>query len=470
MNVVNVKSKADLEGESSKLISSVSNLESEVTSMKTALESVTNYDGIMLGDAARRVSINLTYTYGDIRDVSESISNYTQNVTKFDKNDFSSSITLSQPSMSVVGFTQKVTSGNAISPIVAKYTSTGSGTVYNIPAGLGSVHTYMGWQCITSPSSNQYKLREAAGMNFDSEGFGIINGRYVVATTTTYGNVGDYIDVVQADGTVIPCIIGDIKNPNDEGCNKWGHLNGQNVVEFVVDKDSWYGSKMHCNPGTASCHPEWSQAKTQIINRGNYFDSPNGPSDEVSAVNLTASTSDATTTSSQPVTNNAPTVASSNTKTTPVSSANTTVSVSTDTSNYHNNEANGFVVSSGNQTYNLSDSDYDLLCSIVSAESDKSYDDALAVVSTILNRCETPAWINSHGTNPISQATAPNQFVVYQEGHYLSYTNGNSPDTVKTAVSDALNGLRNHDYLSFRSNGSTGYSDNMITPTGNRYK
>ena len=89
---------------------------------------------------------------------------------------------------------------------------------------------------------------------------------------------------------------------------------------------------------------------------------------------------------------------------------------------------------------------------------------------TILNRCETSNWINSHGRDPIAQATAPNQFVVYQHGSYKRYINGNAPDTVKTAVMDALNGVRNHDYLSFRSNGSTGYSNNMISSTGNRYK
>jgi hypothetical protein len=38
------------------------------------------------------------------------------------------------------------------------------------------------------------------------------------------------------------------------------------------------------------------------------------------------------------------------------------------------------------------------------------------------------------------------------------------------AVMDALAGVRNHDYLSFRSNKTTSYSDNMISATGNRYK
>ena len=143
--------------------------------------------------------------------------------------------------------------------------------VVEVPSGLGKVHTYMGWQLITDKSSPQYKLREAAGMNFDSEGFGKIGDRYVVATTTTFGNVGDYVDFERSDGSVLKCIIGDLKNQSDRNCNVWGHESGQNIVEFVVDKNSWYGSN-HSNPGTVSCHPEWNQNITKATNYGNYFD------------------------------------------------------------------------------------------------------------------------------------------------------------------------------------------------------
>ena len=146
------------------------------------------------------------------------------------------------------------------------------GVTVTLPAGLGSVHTYMGWQCITAKASNQYKLREAAGMNFDDEGFAKIGDRYVIACTTTFGNVGDFIDVYQEDGTVIKCVIGDIKNQSDAGCTEWGHNNGHCVIEFVVDKDMWYGNSMHANPGTESCHPEWNQNITKIVNKGNFFE------------------------------------------------------------------------------------------------------------------------------------------------------------------------------------------------------
>ena len=142
------------------------------------------------------------------------------------------------------------------------------GIAVKLPAGLGSKHTYMGWQCITARASDQYKLIESAGMNFDEQGFGKIGDRYVVATTTTFGNVGDFIDVVQSDGTVIKCIIGDIKSQHDANCNKWGHSNGVDVVEFVVDRSTWYGS----SNSVVKFHPEWNKNIDTIINKGNYFD------------------------------------------------------------------------------------------------------------------------------------------------------------------------------------------------------
>lgn len=135
---------------------------------------------------------------------------------------------------------------------------------------------------ITSTTSTQYKLREQAGMNFDADGFGIINGRYVIACTTTYGQVGDYIDFYLDNGIVLPCIIGDIKNQNDAGCNQWGHNNGECVVEFIVNKDTWYsgGSGSHANPGTDTCHPEWKGKVTKAVNGGSYFTNPDFGKDE----------------------------------------------------------------------------------------------------------------------------------------------------------------------------------------------
>ena len=142
---------------------------------------------------------------------------------------------------------------------------------FDIPKGLGSVHTFMGWQKVTNRHSQQYAFREEAGMSFDPEGFAVVDNRYVIACTTTFGKIGDYVNFYQDDGTVIPCIIGDFKNQNDEGCNAYGHLNGDCIVEFVVDENSWYG-KNHANPGTKSCHPEWNHDIVRVENAGSFYD------------------------------------------------------------------------------------------------------------------------------------------------------------------------------------------------------
>ena len=156
------------------------------------------------------------------------------------------------------------------SPVSYTGGSSASGVEIKIPEGLGSVHTYMGWQCITSVTSNQYRLREEAGENYDSEGFAIIDGRYAIACTPKYGNVGDYVDFYKEDGLVLHCVIGEMKNTDDSGCTEWGHSGGKNILEFLVDKDTWYsgGHGAHDNPGTASCHPEWASTITKAVNLG----------------------------------------------------------------------------------------------------------------------------------------------------------------------------------------------------------
>ncbi len=472
--------------------------------LSSKIKQVEGYDEFNILEAANVLSGNIEVVTEDLNIVSTNINSYATQLIGFDIDDFGSGI--------------------------EAYLSGIPGNAITLPGGLGSVHSYMGWQCITSKSSMQYKLREAAGMNFDQNGFGKIGDRYVVATTSTFGKVGDYIDVVQADGSIIKCIIGDIKSQGDAGCTQWGHNNGQCVVEFVVDKNSWYKT----NKTVTSFHPDWNQTISQIVNKGNYFDSPSisntlasevsspEPESSISLVDdtkedttivktnptpiVTSSTAVATatvvTSSSKPVTVSASTSSSkpatyesvsvtsesknnsipsseaiNQTKDevikelTPIPENDTLISQNTnvDLSKYSNNPGAGFEVTAGNATYNLNEGDFNLLCAIVSAECDKSYDDALAVITTILNRCEAPNWVSSFGTNPIAQATAPNQFVVYQHGSYRQYL-GNTPGTVITAVKDALAGVRNHHYLSFRSNSSASFSNNMITSSGNRYR
>jgi uncharacterized protein YukE len=147
----------------------------------------------------------------------------------------------------------------------------GSGQTIQIPDGNGRYHTYMGWSKITDKSSAQYQFREDAGEHYDSEGFAKVDGRYVIACTDTFGEIGDYVDFELEDGTVIHGVIGDFKNQNDTGCNELGHNNGDVIVEFVVDTDSWYNCG-HPNPGEGSFHSEWDQEIVSATNVGSFYD------------------------------------------------------------------------------------------------------------------------------------------------------------------------------------------------------
>ena len=148
-----------------------------------------------------------------------------------------------------------------------------------VPSGYGKVHTYMGWQCVTNKDTKQYRLRMVA-QNFDSEGFGKIGDRYAVAMKPYYGEIGDYLDITQSDGSEYKVVIVDYKGRENgtTGLSKYIH-HDKSIIEFVVDKGSWYSksnggwaSEMHSNPGTIEFHPELGLNIVEIKNVGNYWD------------------------------------------------------------------------------------------------------------------------------------------------------------------------------------------------------
>ena len=110
---------------------------------------------------------------------------------------------------------------------------------------IGTVISYMGYHMITSPSSNQYKLKCHAQNNgryayADPEYYAQIDGRIIIATKPNIGNqlplsIGDYVQVKfktnSGDVCNYDCIIGDFKGA--DAPNIWGHYDGQGVVEVV---------------------------------------------------------------------------------------------------------------------------------------------------------------------------------------------------------------------------------------------
>ena len=102
--------------------------------------------------------------------------------------------------------------------------------------------------------------------------------------------------------------------------------------------------------------------------------------------------------------------------------------------------------------WSYSAAELDLLCAITAQECGRSYNGALAVITCAANRAESSKW-KRNGSDPLSQYKARGQFCYSIDSHWKKRLNGNYPSHVKQAVIDALNGKRNHNYLSFRSAG-----------------
>ena len=149
--------------------------------------------------------------------------------------------------------------------------------------------------------------------------------------------------------------------------------------------------------------------------------------------------------------------------------------VSVDASKYIDNIAMGFEVTEGNRSYSLSDNEFNVVVAVVAGEYGSDLNDALGVVSVILNRCDSHTWSKWAGNNPYKQVTKSGQFEVYGKGYYLAYMpggrnyGGTKYQVAKQAVIDGLNGIRNNKYLGFRSWRSTNYSSKYVISGGNRY-
>ena len=101
-------------------------------------------------------------------------------------------------------------------------------------------------------------------------------------------------------------------------------------------------------------------------------------------------------------------------------------------------------------SYSNSAEEFDLICAITAQESSTSYEGALAVISTAINRANSSKW-KRYGKDPLSQYKGTGQFTYSIDGLYKKRLNGKYSSAVKQAVIDGLNGKTNHNYLSFRS-------------------
>lgn len=114
--------------------------------------------------------------------------------------------------------------------------------------------------------------------------------------------------------------------------------------------------------------------------------------------------------------------------------------------------------------YNVSQSQLETIWAIVMQEAGANYEGALAVMSSAINRVNSPRW-SYLGDSVYEQLTAPGQYCYSIDNYWQKYLGGNVPDVVKQAVADGLQGKTNHSYTCFRS--TSGGDSSRVNIGGN---
>ncbi len=128
-------------------------------------------------------------------------------------------------------------------------------------------------------------------------------------------------------------------------------------------------------------------------------------------------------------------------------------------------------VTTGNKTYILSDYEYRGVAYVCMHESNGTYEDSVGVLSAIANRLEDERFPDTI----MEVITEPGQFEVWDDITDEELNNMSFSEEVVKAMEDVFtNGIRNHDYVSFKASNSPDYTfDNekkeQLVEGGNKY-
>lgn len=131
---------------------------------------------------------------------------------------------------------------------------------YDVPTNR--IKSWMG-HTLFGKKTKQYKLQQIAYTG--DYGMRMVDGRFCIAIGTGYYNVkiGDYLDLVLANGTVIPVVVADTKaNIHTDASNKVTSHNGC-AAEFVIDSKALVRSVKRSGDASSAC-PEWQSTIVKI--------------------------------------------------------------------------------------------------------------------------------------------------------------------------------------------------------------
>lgn len=107
-------------------------------------------------------------------------------------------------------------------------------TRFYLPNSSG-FKSFMDYRTITATGSDQYKLQNLYAKTSEN-GIRMVNGRYCLAIGSRFtSDIGQYFDLILANGTVIPCILADQKADAHTDSNNIITEHNGCLSEFVVD-------------------------------------------------------------------------------------------------------------------------------------------------------------------------------------------------------------------------------------------
>lgn len=130
---------------------------------------------------------------------------------------------------------------SAVHTPTSEYTSTYTDIADNVPNWDTNCDSnrklYMYYTSVTDTTSNQYSLLYGESAYTDvNSGIRMVGDRYCVALGSYYTTtIGQKVDVVLEDGSVIKCILGDCKADCHTNNTHQYAIGTGNVVEFIVD-------------------------------------------------------------------------------------------------------------------------------------------------------------------------------------------------------------------------------------------
>lgn len=159
--------------------------------------------------------------------------------------------------------TPEPTSTPTPTPIVKKPNGYGPGKPGYYECEVNGTHgfkTFTNYTAYNAPSTMQHKLQKLAitdefGLRVVTDNYGV--DRWCVALGTywcggTPKDIGRCVDIYMANGTILNCVLGDVKRVEDTKDCKYGKANND-LIEFIVDmknlpeKAKTGGNVSYCN-------------------------------------------------------------------------------------------------------------------------------------------------------------------------------------------------------------------------------